>query len=99
MSRRVHAFLQLLGLAVPAQGFIQWLHHIFTPLALVAMLFLGPLVMMMFDSELPFQSRFYWKNQVQNLCEWIGIRNYIVVWDTSTYTYSCFHFLRPVIMY
>ncbi|KAF9539668.1 hypothetical protein EC957_005128 [Mortierella hygrophila] len=77
-SQRVCAFLQLLGLTVPACGFAQWLHHIFTPLALVVILFLGPLVMMLIDSELPFQSRFYWKNQLQNLREWIGIRNYIV---------------------
>ncbi|KAF9326570.1 hypothetical protein BGZ91_001875 [Linnemannia elongata] len=41
-------------------------------------LFLGPLAMMLIDGELPFQSRFYWRNQLQNLCEWIGIRNYIV---------------------
>ncbi|KAG9062905.1 CAAX prenyl protease [Linnemannia hyalina] len=59
-------------------GLAQWLHHIFTPLALVVILFLGPLVMMLIDSELPFQSRFYWRNQLQNLREWIGIRNYIV---------------------
>lgn len=77
-SRRVHNFLQLLGLTVPAYGLVQWLHHIFTPLALVVILFLGPLVMMLIDSELPFQSRFYWRNQLQNLCEWVGIRNYIV---------------------
>ena len=84
---RVHAFLQLLGLTVPAYGLVQWLHHIFTPLALVVILFLGPLVMMLIDSELPFQSRFYWRNQLQNLCEWIGIRNYIVVWDTAINAY------------
>ncbi|KAH7046516.1 hypothetical protein BKA57DRAFT_78544 [Linnemannia elongata] len=77
-SRCVYAFLQLLGLTVPAYGLVQWLHHIFTPLALVMTLFLGPLAMMLIDGELPFQSRFYWRNQLQNLCEWIGIRNYIV---------------------
>ncbi|KAF9156896.1 hypothetical protein BG015_010831 [Linnemannia schmuckeri] len=77
-SSRVHAFLQLLGLTVPAYGLVQWLHHIFTPMVLVAMLFLGPLVMMLIDSELPFQSRFYWRNHLQSFCEWIGVRNYIV---------------------
>ncbi|KAF8930193.1 hypothetical protein BGZ47_000702, partial [Haplosporangium gracile] len=77
-SSRVHVFLQLLGLTVPAHGLVQWLHHIFTPMVLVTMLFLGPLVMMLIDSELPFQPRFYWRNHLQNFCEWIGIRNYIV---------------------
>ncbi|KAK3816881.1 MAG: hypothetical protein J3R72DRAFT_45751 [Linnemannia gamsii] len=77
-SSRIRAFLQLLGLTVPAHGVIQWLHHIFTPLALVAVLFLGSLCMMLIDGELPFQARFYWRNHVQNVCEWIGIRNYIV---------------------
>lgn len=77
MSSRVHAFLQLLGLTVPAQGFIQWLHHIFTPLTLVAILFLGPLTMMLLDSGLR-------RDHELNLCMWIGIRNYIVVWDTGT---------------
>jgi prenyl protein peptidase len=80
MPIRTHALLQLLGLVVPAHGIVQWLHHVFTPLVLVVILFLGPLVMMLIDRELPFQARFYWRNHLQNLSEWINIRNYIVVW-------------------
>lgn len=50
------------------------------PLLLTAMLFLGPLSIMFFDRELPFQQNFDFKRDFHStFCTLLGQRNYIVV--------------------
>lgn len=69
----------MLGLSLPGNIF-KLVNHAVIPLALVAILFMSPLLMMYLQNELPFQSRFSWTQNKQFLFyEWIGIRNYIVV--------------------
>ncbi|KAG0325499.1 hypothetical protein BG000_001775 [Podila horticola] len=75
---KVHYFLALLGLSLPG-NILKLVDHAVIPLALVAILFMSPLLMMYLNNELPFQSRFSWEQNKQFLFfEWIGIRNYIV---------------------
>ncbi|KAG9320692.1 hypothetical protein KVV02_002922 [Mortierella alpina] len=69
---RAKYFLQLLGVSIP--GSMQQLAlQIVMPSALVAVLFMGPLLMMWLDQELPFQARFQWAP-----FDWIYVRNFIV---------------------
>ncbi|KAI7820851.1 hypothetical protein BC939DRAFT_218661 [Gamsiella multidivaricata] len=75
---RMGHFFRLLGLTIPATNPIKALNHIVLPVLLVAILFLGPLMMQFLDRELPFQARFHWSVQRRYLTSWIGIRNYIV---------------------
>ncbi|KAF9428386.1 hypothetical protein BGZ94_002564 [Podila epigama] len=75
---KVKTFLALLGLSLPEQQF-KLVFQVVVPLALVAILFVGPLLMMYLNRELPFQSRFNWAENKQHFFyEWVGIRNYIV---------------------
>ncbi|KAF9087587.1 hypothetical protein BGX27_002890, partial [Mortierella sp. AM989] len=77
LQTRIGHFLRLLGLMLPSSP-LKILSHLFIPLFLVAVLFLGPLFMMFLSKELPFQSRFQWAKCWHDLLEWIGIRNYVV---------------------
>ncbi|KAG0018596.1 hypothetical protein BGZ81_010166 [Podila clonocystis] len=75
---KIHHFLALLGLSLPG-NVLKLVNHAVIPLALVAILFMSPLLMLYLNNELPFQSRFSWEQNTQFLFfEWIGIRNYIV---------------------
>ncbi|KAI8363213.1 hypothetical protein B0O80DRAFT_8661 [Mortierella sp. GBAus27b] len=76
LGSRISVFVHLLGLAPPFG--LELLNHLLVPLALVAMLFMGPLLIMWVDNELPFQLRWRWSTQWRELWQWIGIRNYIV---------------------
>ncbi|KAI8595530.1 hypothetical protein EDD21DRAFT_390997 [Dissophora ornata] len=76
LGTRLRVFLQLLGLSIP-NNLIKLLSHIFLPVLLVAILYMGPLLMMFLNNELPFQPRFQWSAHWHFLREWIGIRNYI----------------------
>ncbi|KAF9949551.1 hypothetical protein BGZ72_008690 [Mortierella alpina] len=69
---RAKYFMQLLGITIP--GSVQQLAmQIVAPSALVAVLFMGPLLMLWLDQELPFQARFRWAP-----FDWIYVRNFIV---------------------
>ncbi|KAF9915146.1 hypothetical protein BX616_006816 [Lobosporangium transversale] len=76
-AARFNIFLRLLGIMIPSNP-IKLLSHLFMPVALVAILFLGPLFKMFLNKELPFQSQFQWTAHWCHFKEWIGIRNYIV---------------------
>lgn len=71
-------FLQVLGLKEP-DYFLQIL-NLFRPLLLTAMLFLGPLSVLFFDQELPFQKHFSFERDVKEVFTSVwGQRNYVVV--------------------
>lgn len=62
--------------------------HIIDPLLLTAFLFLGPLSVMLFDQELPFQKYFdYQRDFIEIFTTLLGIRNYIVAPITEEFVF------------
>lgn len=62
--------------------------HIICPLLLTIMLFLGPLSVMFFDQELPFQMHFdYHRDFVENFTTLLGQRNYVVAPLTEEFVF------------
>lgn len=75
--------LTVLGLKRP-----RVLIHIIRPLLLTTMLFLGPLSVMFFDQELPFQKHFdYHRDVVENFTTLLGQRNYVVAPLTEEFVF------------
>lgn len=67
-----------LGLEQPSK--IIHLINLLRPLLLTCLLFLGPLTVMFFDQELPFQKYFSFERDVKmNAMSLLGQRNYVVV--------------------
>ncbi|CAG8488284.1 10173_t:CDS:2, partial [Ambispora leptoticha] len=77
--RQLSTTLNLIGFTLPSRYQILF-NQATLPLFLTSILFLGPLLVMWFDQELPFQARFNWYRDVIALMRsLIGFRNYIFV--------------------
>ncbi|KAF9579058.1 CAAX prenyl protease [Lunasporangiospora selenospora] len=77
---RVGVFLELLGVSVPGGKLLKILNHVAVPLFLVAVLFLGPLMMMFMSNELPFQRGNDWSSPRQQRYPrgWRGLRDFVI---------------------
>lgn len=72
-----HKVIQLVGLILPSGDVLKAIVY---PLLLTGMLFLGPLSIIYFDQELPFQQHFDFKRDCHStFCSLLGQRNYVVV--------------------
>ncbi|KAJ8657162.1 hypothetical protein O0I10_007242 [Lichtheimia ornata] len=79
--------IQLLGIALP-RGSVLEMIGLFGPVALTAVLFLGPLTQLYYEQQLPFQSNFSFQYDVKDVvCSWVGQRNYIVAPATEEWVF------------
>jgi len=74
---RLGTFLGMIGISIP-NHILKLVNHAVIPLFLVAILFMGPMLMMFLSNELPFQQAFNWAAQRHLLRRFIGMRNFVV---------------------
>lgn len=80
-------FLAALGLKEPKK--LLHLLNLFRPVLLTALLFLGPISIMFFEQELPFQKHFSFERDVKGtFASLLGQRNYVVVSSFQYYLKS-----------
>ncbi|KAF9429204.1 hypothetical protein BGZ76_001670 [Entomortierella beljakovae] len=75
--QRLGYFLSLMGISFP-ENILLLANHIVIPVVLIAILYMGPILMMFLSNELPFQQTFDWTTHLLYLKGLIGMRNLVV---------------------